>query len=184
MDLMTFLITIAFDLYLTVVILRIWLQVVRADFYNPLSQFVVKVTNPLVLPLRRLFPMAGNWDIATIVLALIISIAKSMVLIAIAGIGILWFESIVVGSFNVVHQFLELLFWVVIIRALLSWFSQGPGRNPMEVLLIQLTEPVLSPIRRIIPPIGGLDLSVLVAIIGIQALQILLGMLRRAILGF
>lgn len=173
MDVMRFLVEIVFDLFLIVVLLRIWMQVVRADFYNPLSQFVVKVTNPLVLPLRRLLPMAGRWDLASLMLAWLVGIGKYVVLSAVIGIPFIWGDILLVGTLSVFSQFLDLLFWVVLIRALMSWFAQG--YNPMIALLGQLTEPFLAPIRRIIPPIGGLDLSVLVLIIAIQAVRIVIG---------
>ncbi|RUO60491.1 YggT family protein [Pseudidiomarina insulisalsae] len=173
MEMMRFLITVAFELFLMVVILRVWLQAARADFYNPMSQFVVKVTNPLVLPLRKVIPTVGVWDLATIVLALLVSFGKFVVLSAVLGYPFIWVDLIMVGILGAISQFLQLFFWIVIIRALLSWFAQG--YNPMMAILVQLTEPFLAPIRRIIPPIGGLDLSVLVLIIGIQALRILIG---------
>lgn len=173
MDLMRFLVEIVFDLFLMVVLLRIWMQVARADFYNPLSQFVVKVTNPLVQPLRMALPMAGRWDLASLVLAWLVGIGKYVVLSAIIGIPFIWGDILVIGTLSVLSQFLDLLFWIVLIRALLSWFAQG--YNPMIALLQQLTEPFLAPIRRIIPPIGGLDLSVLVLIIAIQAVRIVIG---------
>lgn len=174
MELSRFLITIIFELFLMVVILRVWLQASRADFYNPMSQFVVKVTNPLVLPLRKIIPTVGVWDLATIVLALIVSVGKFVALSALLGYPMIWSDLLIVGFLGAISQFLQLLFWIVIIRALLSWFAQG--YNPMMAILVQLTEPFLAPIRRIIPPIGGLDLSVLVLVVAIQAVRILIGM--------
>lgn len=168
-----FLVNIVFDLYLMVVLLRLWLQLARADFYNPFSQFVVKATHPVVAPLRRVLPSLGRLDTATLVLAVSVVICKLLVLELIVGtpyfsvLGIV-FESLL----TVIREGLKLIMWVIILRAILSWISQG--RNPMELVLHQLTEPLLAPIRRIIPPIGGLDLSVLVAVIALQFLQILL----------
>lgn len=173
MELMQFLISIAFDLALMVVILRVWLQLARADYYNPLCQFMVKVTNPLVLPLRRILPMAGNWDLASLVLAYLLAVLKIIALSAVYGAAFLSPVLFLSGLLVLIQQFLQLLFWVVLIRAIASWFTQG--YNPMIAILVQLTEPFLAPIRRIIPPIGGLDLSVLVLIIAIQAVRILLG---------
>ncbi|GAA0341745.1 YggT family protein [Bowmanella denitrificans] len=176
MSSMHFLIGTLFDLYLMVVILRLWLQLARADFYNPFSQFVVKATHPMVGPMRRVLPSLGNLDTATLVLALLVAFAKLTVLNFVLG-GASWqmFNPIAVLLYSLavlVSQTLSLIFWILIIRAILSWFSQG--RNPMELVLYQLTEPLLAPIRRILPPMGGLDLSVLVAIIAIQFLTYLL----------
>lgn len=176
MSSMQFLIGTLFDLYLMVVILRLWLQIARADFYNPFSQFVVRATHPLVGPMRRILPSFGNLDTATLVLALIVAFAKLTVMNFVLGANS-WqvFNplAMLLGSLIVlVSQTLSLMFWILIIRAILSWFSQG--QNPMEMVLYQLTEPLLAPIRRILPPMGGLDLSVLVAIIAIQFLTFLL----------
>lgn len=176
MSSMQFLIGTLFDLYLMVVILRLWLQFARADFYNPFSQFVVRATHPLVGPMRRVLPSFGNLDTATLVLALLVAFTKLTLMNFVLGANS-WqlFNplAILLGSVIVlVNQTLSLIFWILIIRALLSWFSQG--QNPMEMVLYQLTEPLLAPIRRIIPPMGGLDLSVLIAIIAIQFLTFLL----------
>ncbi|MBT1062165.1 YggT family protein [Bowmanella sp. Y26] len=176
MSSMQFLIGTLFDLYLMVVILRLWLQFARADFYNPFSQFVVRATHPLVGPMRRVLPSLGNLDTATLVLALLVAFTQLTLMNFVLGANS-WqvFNplAILLGSVIVlVNQTLSLIFWILIIRALLSWFSQG--QNPMEMVLYQLTEPLLAPIRRIIPPMGGLDLSVLVAIIAIQFLTFLL----------
>ncbi|RUO62917.1 YggT family protein [Pseudidiomarina planktonica] len=173
MNALNFLITIVFDLALMVIILRVWLQASRANFYNPVSQFVVKATNPLVLPLRRLIPTMGRLDLATVVLAVIVGILKLVALYAASGMPIPWVPVIISGALVALGAFLQLLFWILIIRALLSWFSQG--HNPMEMMLQQLTEPMLAPIRRILPAMGGLDLSVLVLIIIVQFVRILIG---------
>lgn len=170
-DAFRFLVEVVFDLYLMVVLLRFWLQTARADFYNPLSQFVVKATSPLLNPIRKVIPGLGGFDLASLVLALIVAALK-MATISLLFFGGLDAMSVLVGSaITVVKEGLNLAFWVLIIRAILSWVSQG--HNPVEAIFHQLTEPMLRPIRKIIPPIGGLDLSILVLIIGLQFLQIL-----------
>ena len=170
-DAFRFLVEVFFDLYLMVVLLRFWLQTARADFYNPLSQFVVKATSPLLNPIRKVIPGLGGFDLASLVLALIVAALK-MATISLLFFGGLDAMSVLVGSaITVVKEGLNLAFWVLIIRAILSWVSQG--HNPVEAIFHQLTEPMLRPIRKIIPPIGGLDLSILVLIIGLQFLQIL-----------
>ncbi|MBC3767818.1 YggT family protein [Neptunicella marina] len=169
-----FLINTVFDLYLMVVILRIWLQMARADFYNPFSQFVVKATHIFVGPMRKVLPSIGNIDTASVVLALAVAALKFVVISSLFGAGNYNPVAILLVSLVVViKQAFQLVFYILIIRAILSWVSQG--YNPFESLLAQLTEPMLAPIRRIIPPIGGLDLSMLVLIIGLQFLQILMG---------
>lgn len=171
MNATTFLISTLFDLYLMVVLLRLWLQLARADFYNPFSQFVIKATHPIVGPMRRILPSIGSLDTATLVLAIFIATLKLILLSLIADIPILLPSVLIGAAVNVVGEVFQLLFWVLLIRAILSWFSQG--YNPVEMVLGQLTEPLLAPIRRIIPPIGGLDLSIVVLLIALQFLQIL-----------
>ena len=179
MQAMLFLINTAFNLLLMLVILRVWLQLARADFYNPFSQFIVKVTNPAVLPLRRLIPSIGKLDTATVVLAYLVAVTKLIVLQLVLVGSIQVPATLISGFLVLLKETLNLLFWILIIRALLSWFSQG--RNPIELVMHQLTEPMLRPIRKILPPLGGLDLSVFVLIIAIQFITILLGNVFRGL---
>lgn len=168
-----FLVSTLFNLYLMVVLLRLWLQFARADFYNPLSQVVVKATQPVVAPLRRIVPSIGPFDTATFVFALMVSALKVITISLIFNGSLNPIGILIASLFDVIREALSLIFWVLILRAILSWVSQG--NNPIEYVLSQLTEPFLRPIRNILPPMGGLDLSVLVAIIAIQFLRILLG---------
>ena len=167
-----FLVDTLFSLYLMVVILRLWLQLARADFYNPMSQFVVKATHPIVGPLRRIVPSIGRLDTATLVLAIVVAALKLIALGAMAGAGLNPVTILILAVITVVKEALSLMFWVLLLRAILSWVSQG--QSPIDYVLHQLTEPFLAPIRRVIPPLGGLDLSVLIAIIALQFLQLLL----------
>lgn len=166
-----FLVTLVFYLALFVVILRWWLQWNRADFYNPMSQFVVKATNPLIIPLRRIVPSIGKIDSATVLAAFLISLVKVFV-VAFLFTG---YSSIVMlvmkAGLNVVLQGLYLLFYILLARAIMSWFSQG--RTPLEYLFSQLTEPLLAPIRRFVPPIGMLDLSTMVLVIALIFVRII-----------
>lgn len=172
MNAMVFLISTIFNLYLMVVLLRFWLQLSKADFYNPLSQFVVKATHPLIGPMRRIIPSVGSIDVATLILALLVAMGKYLALSLLLGGNINPLGMIIIGALSVLKEFLTLVFWVLIMRVILSWVSQGG--SPFEYVLHQLTEPLLSPIRRVLPPMGGLDLSVLVAIIGLKFVEMLL----------
>ncbi|PAJ74924.1 hypothetical protein CJF42_07985 [Pseudoalteromonas sp. NBT06-2] len=171
MNAFKFLIEIAFDLFLMVVLLRFWLQLAKADFYNPLSQFIVKATSPLVNPLRKIIPGFAGIDVASLVLGFIIAFAKVSIVMLIIYSAWDPISALINSGITLVKEAINLVFWILIIRAILSWISQG--HNPMEAVFHQLTEPMLKPIRKIIPPIGGLDLSVLVLIISIQFIQIL-----------
>ncbi|MBY6199503.1 YggT family protein [Vibrio hangzhouensis] len=175
MNSMSFLVSTLFDLYIMVVILRIWLQAARADFYNPFSQFIVKATQPVVAPLRRMIPSLGSIDMATLLFAYVLCVAKYVVLVLIASGGNFSFgvDFLFLGLLSLIKAVGGLLFWVLLIRAILSWVSQG--RSPIEYVFHQLTEPMLSPIRRIIPAMGGFDLSVLVLFIALQFANFLMG---------
>jgi len=175
-----FLIETLFDLYLMVVLLRFWLQVAKADFYNPFSQFVVKATNPILVPLRRVTPGLGGLDLASIILAFIVASAKVAIISAMFADGIAPVTVLIGSLFIVITEAFNLIFWVVVIRAILSWVSQG--YNPMEMIMQQLTEPLLAPIRKIIPPMGGLDLSVLFFLLGLKFAELLLQDLVRGLL--
>ncbi len=173
MEALSFLVNTVFNIYLTVVIIRIWLQLARADFYNPFSQFVVKATHPVVAPMRRFIPSFGGLDTASVVLAVLLMVVKFLLLVTLANAPINPYVIIVASIVSVCKQAGVLLFWMLIIRAILSWVSQG--HNPIEMVMAQLTEPLLAPIRRIIPPMGGLDLSLLVMMVILNFLNILLG---------
>tara|TARA_B110000902_G_scaffold155557_1_gene178528 strand:- start:47 stop:589 length:543 start_codon:yes stop_codon:yes gene_type:complete len=169
-----FLIDFVFNIYLMVVLLRLWLQFARADFYNPFSQFVVKATQPIVAPIRRILPSIGRLDTATFVLALIVAGLKIVTLNIVLGGSGLNIMSVVILSFVIViKEILTLVMYVLVMRAIMSWVSQG--NNPMELVLSQLTEPMLAPIRKRMPDMGGLDLSMMVVIVLLLFIQKLLG---------
>jgi len=181
MNAVNFLIDTLFDLYLMVVLLRVWLQLAKADFYNPFSQFIVKATQPVVAPLRRFIPGLGGLDLATILFAFVVAAAKVFVLSSVLNYGINIPVILISALFIVVTTTFKLLFWVLVVRAILSWVSKG--QNPIEAVMIQLTEPLLSPVRRIIPVMGGLDLSMLVVLLGLQFLEKLVTDILAQLLG-
>lgn len=169
MNAVNFLIDTLFDLYLMVVLLRVWLQLARADFYNPFSQFIVKATQPIVGPMRRFIPGYGGLDIATILFAFVVASGKVLALSLVLNYTINPAVILISGLFVLVTAVFKILFWILVIRAILSWVSKG--QNPVEAVMIQLTEPLLRPVRRIIPSLGGLDLSMLVVLLGLQFLE-------------
>ena len=160
------LISTLIGIYTTIILLRVWLQVARADFYNPLSQFVVKATHFIVGPLRRVIPSLGGWDIATLLFAYVLSCIQGLIPALLMNGAFDPMSVLIYGLVNLITSAYYLLFGCLILRVILSWISQG--QNPIEHLIIQLTEPLLAPIRKIIPPMGGLDLSMLVLILGLQ----------------
>lgn len=178
-----FLLTSLFQLYIAVVLIRFLLQYTRADFYNPLSQFVVKVTTPLVRPLRRVVPGFGGWDLATLLLAYLLTVIQ-LVLVGthlshyqlpglldgqllsapmIALMALLDMVMLLIGIFMV----------AIIIQAISSWINPG-AYNPVIGLLHSLTEPLLRPARRLLPPISGIDLSPLLVLLALQVLKMLI----------
>ncbi|NQZ24857.1 MAG: YggT family protein [Colwellia sp.] len=171
MEAIIYLLRFAFDALLMILIMRIWLQWVKADFYNPLSQFIVKVSNPLVVPLRRIIPGFGGIDLATIVVAYIVATLKFVTLAALSGesLGVLAFY---IGLLVLLKQAGFLLFVLMIIMAIMSWVVKG--YNATLMVISQLTDPFLRPIRKIIPNMGGLDLSMLVAFLAMNVINILL----------
>ena len=175
MNSMNFLISTVFDLYIMVVLLRIWLQAARADFYNPFSQFIIKATQPVVAPLRRMIPSIGSIDLATLLFAYVLCVVKfvSIIMIASSGNAVLDLSFLFLGLLSLIKAAGGLLFWVLLLRAILSWVSQG--RSPIEYVFNQLTEPMLAPIRNRLPAMGGFDLSVLVLFIALQFANFLVG---------
>ena len=175
MSSLSFLISTLFDLYIMVVLLRLWLQATRADFYNPFSQFIVKATQPVIGPLRRVIPSIGSIDFSTVLFAYVLCVVKFIALMLIASSGAVAFsmDFLFWGALSLVKAAGGLLFWVLLLRAILSWVSQG--RSPVEYVFHQLTEPMLAPIRRILPAMGGFDLSVLVLFIVLQFANFLMG---------
>ncbi|HDL6857944.1 TPA: YggT family protein [Yersinia enterocolitica] len=161
---LTFLAKTVIDLYVMVLLLRIWMQWVHSDFYNPFSQFVVKITQPIVGPLRRVIPSLGPIDSASLLLAFLLMTIKYPLLVLIqSGSMSLSLYNLLFGIISLVKAAGYLIFWVMIIRAIMSWVSQG--RSPMDYLLYQLTEPLMAPIRRILPAMGGIDFSAMVVIL-------------------
>ena len=172
MEAINYLLGFFFDALLMVLVIRVWLQLVRADFYNPLSQFVVKVTNPIVIPFRRVIPGFGGVDLVTLFIAYVLGCAKFIVIPLLNGANFDLISGMVLGLLHLVKQTGFLMFILMLIMAVMSWVAQG--YNPMLMVLHQLTNPLLKPIRRVIPPIGGLDLSLLAAFLILNVINILL----------
>ena len=169
---LTFLVKTVIDLYVMILLLRIWMQWARTDFYNPLSQFIVKVTQPIVGPLRRVIPSLGPIDSSSLLVAfLLMTIKYPLLLLIQSGEISLSPYNLLFGLISVIKSAGYLVFWVIIIRSIMSWISQG--RSPMDYVLLQLTEPLMAPVRRIIPAMGGLDFSAMVVILVLFMLNFL-----------
>lgn len=158
------------SLYLLIVLMRFILQLVRANFYNPLCQFVVKATQPLLKPLRRVVPSMFGLDMSSLVLALLLQILLFVVILMLNGYQAFTVLLLPWGLIGIFSLFLKIIFWSMIISVILSWVAPG-SRSPGAELVAQITEPVLAPFRRLIPNLGGLDISPIFAFIAIQLLQ-------------
>lgn len=162
------------SLYLLIVLLRFILQLVRADFYNPLSQFIVRATQPLLKPLRRVIPGFAGIDIASLVLALVVQLILLGVIITLMGYALPPVLQLLAWALvGITALFLKIFFFALIISVILSWVAPH-SQNPAALLVYQLCEPVLAPIRRVLPSMGGLDLSPIFAFIALNLLDMLL----------
>lgn len=175
-----FVINTLFSLYVLALMLRFLLAWVRADFYNPVSQFLVKITNPVLLPLRRLIPPVGGIDMASVVLILAMQMLGIALILLLRGGGIDIQALVFISLAEVVDLAFKVFIYGIVIQAILSWVNPG-AYNPAVNLLHSLTEPVLRPARRLLPPISGLDLSPLLAILGLEVLRRLIVPLLAAL---
>ncbi len=164
------------SLYLLIVLLRFILQLVRADFYNPLSQFVVRATQPLVRPLRRLIPGLAGLDLASLILAIIVQLLLMALTLLLMGYGAdilgLAGQLLIWSIIGVTSLFIKVFFFALIVSVILSWVAPG-SYNPGAQLVNQLCEPVLAPFRKLIPNLGGLDISPIFAFIALNLIDML-----------
>jgi YggT family protein len=174
MNAIIFIVETLLSLALAVVLARLLLQWTRADFRNPLCQAIVRLTNPLILPLRRILPPIGKIDTASVVAVLIVATVDVAILSALRygtfPTPFSWVQRIAI---EIARTLLQTYFYAIVLYALLSLIAPG-GYSPMQSVLATICEPVLRPFRRLIPSVAGLDLSPLWACIAIQAILLLL----------
>jgi YggT family protein len=161
------------QLYLLLLLLRFWLPWLRADFRNPIAQGILRFTSPLIVPLRRFLPSIGRLDTATVLVAFVVQYVTVLALLAIVRRAEGAPEVALVSVIELAILSLNLFFFAVLIRIILSWVAPG-NYNPITALLTTLSEPILRPFRRLIPSIGGLDISPIFAIVLLQAAVIVL----------
>jgi YggT family protein len=174
MTALIFIVDTLLSLALFVVLARLLLQWARADFRNPIAQAIVRITNPLILPLRRVLPPIGKVDTASVVAVLLVTIIKVGILFALTGYGTpgleVWVQAVIL---EVLRSVLRMYLGAILLYALLSLIAPG-GYSPLQSVLASICEPILRPFRRLIPPIAGIDLSPLWVVIAIQAILLLL----------
>ena len=180
-----FLIGTIFSIYISLVMIRFLLAIVRADFYNPISQTIVRFTNPPLVLLRRIIPPVGRIDTSAIVLMLILQLLE------------LWLRTFIIGHpvpvtalfVLAIFELIKLTIWVYIIalilQAIMSWINPGmyQMQNPMVSILHQLTAPIMKPIRNMLPRTGMIDFSPMLAIIGLYVLLIIVNGILRSLIG-
>ena len=168
-----FLVSTLFGLYILVVLLRFLLQQVRADFHNPISQFVVKVTSPVLNPIRQVVPGVGGVDTSSLLLAWVLQTVELILVFSLSGRGLQFMAPMLMAVPELVGMVINIFLVAIFIQVILSWVNPG-GYNPATAVIYSLTEPLLAPARRVIPSISGLDLSPMLVIIGLILLKMLL----------
>lgn len=162
------------SLFLVAMLLRFLLQLVRADFYNPICQFLVKVTNPLVLPVRKLVPGFAGMDMASLLLAVGLQLAGIVALLMINGLNLPGIAQLLMWSvLGVIGLLVNIYFFALLAMIILSWVAPG-SQHPAIYLLHQITEPVMAPVRKMLPAMGGMDFSPILVFILINVIQIAL----------
>lgn len=165
------------SLYLLVLILRFWLPWLRADFRNPLAQGILKLTSPIVIPVRRFVPSFGRLDTATVLVAFVVQYVTILVLLLILGSSATIVPIALTAIVKLVVLSINLFVYAIFIRIILSWISPGQY-NPATAIITTLTDPVLRPFQRLIPPLGGFDISPIFAVILLSAITIVINGLK------
>lgn len=169
---LVFLISLAGDLVVLFLLVRLLLQALDADYYNPVSQAVVRVTTPVLRPLRQVLPSSRRLNGPALAVLVVVQLAVVYLLAAVRGYLPAPAGALIMTVAELLSMLAVLYVGLLIARAVASWFPAA--RGPVLYLVAQLTEPLLSPVRRILPSAGGFDWSVLVALIGIEVVRILL----------
>lgn len=170
------------NIYLFLLMLRFLLQASRADYYNPLSQTVVKITQPVVGPFQSfLGPVAGRFDLATLAAGFVLKVVSIIAIFMVVGIGMPPIVGLLIaGIAALANAILKIYFFAMIVMIILSWVAPNAS-HPAALLVMQLVEPIMAPVRRVIPPLGMIDLSPIVVFIAINLIDgLVVGSLIRA----
>jgi len=167
-----FLLTTLITLYIIAVMLRFLFGVVRADFYNPVSQFLVRITNPLLVPLRKIIPSYHQYDLSAVALMLVLQIISLYLTLFLREMLIAPHLVILLAIAKLLTQAIDVFIFAIIVQVILSWVNPGTS-SPITSLLYSLTTPVMRPFQRMIPPVSGMDLSPLFALLALHVLKML-----------
>ena len=170
---LTFLVQVVFGLYIFILMLRVLLQVFRADYYNPLSQFAVRLTEPVLAPLRRVVPRVGRIEGGALLVLLAAQMVEFWLVLSVKGFDPSLPGLAVVSVAELLDLCTTVFFWAILIRVVLSWVNPGL-RHPASDIVHSLTEPVLEPARRVLPAMGAFDLSPIIVLVGLQLVNLLL----------
>jgi len=181
-EILIFIVKTITDIYATILLIRLLLQLVKADFYNPISQGIFKVCAPVVEPLHRILPSFGRFNMAALIAAILVKWSFYVVLAALGGmLSADIFAFLTLAAFDLLRTLIEIYFWGILILVIFSWVGTPP--HPAAILITQVISVYLSPFRKFIPPIGMIDISPMVAIftlmiIRAQLLPVIAGLIR------
>ena len=161
-------------------LLRLYMQWQRVPFSNPVGRLVFALTDWLVLPLRRAIAPSGRWDLSSLVAAVLLQLVQYLLLALLLGLGAAWAWVPGLAFFGLLRVAVSGLMGLLIVYAVLSWVQQG--RTALADVMARLCEPLLRPLRRIIPLVGGMDLSPLAALVFLQVVMIVLGHLQASVM--
>ena len=164
---------VVFGLVLAIVVIRVLLQATRANFYNPICQALYKATNPILMPMQKVIPSYRHWNVAGILIAWVVAMLWVWSLLALLGTAPGVLGTVVMGLAKLIDFTLMLFFWIILLRAIMSFVS-ADFDNPIVPLLYKLSDPILNPFQKIVPPLGGLDLSPLVATLALYLGKLLI----------
>lgn len=172
-DPIIFLLDTVFSFYILAVLLRFLLQWVGGDFYNPISQFLVKITHPILRVLRRYIPAIGKIDTSSVVLLLVLQMISDSIVLTLKGLSFSFAALALLSFSQLISLLINVFVFAIFARAILSWLNPGTF-NAASNLLYSLTEPLLATCRRIVPDLGGIDLSPLIVLVGLQLAKMLI----------
>lgn len=163
---------VLFGLVIGLFFFRLLMQGLRVDFRNPLSQFVYRLTNPVLIPIQKALPVVRGWNLAALLVTFLLTLIETWLLYRLAGLGLPLPALLVIALALLIQFAATAVLWMIIIRAILSFVSPDPY-NPVVQMLYRLSDPILKPFQKLIPPIGGLDLSPLFAVLALQLVRVL-----------
>ncbi len=165
-----FLVQTFFGIYFILTMVRFLMQVSRADYYNPICQAIVKITDPAIRPLRRILPTIRSVDLATFAVAFLVQLIAVVLVMVLKGGPLfmpLYIPWVLLGQFSTI---LDIYFFALLVMVIASWIAPGSA-NPAMTLVYQLTEPICSPARKLLPPMGGLDFSIILVFVSITLID-------------